>query len=62
MRPAAQRNVRTGFTLMELLVVVSIIGVLAAMLMPTITMVRSHITPVHREAARRVLAGGYTAA
>jgi uncharacterized membrane protein YkvA (DUF1232 family) len=30
----------------------------AAVLLATITLVRSHITPVHREAARRVLAGG----
>jgi uncharacterized membrane protein YkvA (DUF1232 family) len=29
----------------------------AAVLLATITMVRAHITPVHREAARRVLDG-----
>jgi uncharacterized membrane protein YkvA (DUF1232 family) len=30
----------------------------AAVLLATINMVRSHITPAHREAARRVIDGG----
>ena len=34
----------------------------AAVLLATISLVRSHITPVHREAARRILAGNGPAA
>jgi prepilin-type N-terminal cleavage/methylation domain-containing protein len=52
-RPWSRRSVRSGFTLMELLVVITIIAVLASMLMPAIALVRGSAKAINCRANQR---------
>jgi prepilin-type N-terminal cleavage/methylation domain-containing protein/prepilin-type processing-associated H-X9-DG protein len=50
----------TGFTIIELLVVISIIGVLTGLLLPALAAVRNHSNKVRELSAARTLMFGYT--